>query len=254
MKAELFALQIGNKRCPESSLFGGGGSASVEYSCFAYLVRSSRRLILVDPGFGDAVSARRDGYEDFVSVVELLSRLGLAPEQITDVVITHAHRERVGAADKFPQARLYVSVREAEAAQEAAAGPDNPEKYRAEDWHRLTASRHLHWVKNCLAVDEHLRLDVVGGHTRGFMLPTFMIDGVSLVMLAGDNAPMYRHLRGEAFPPHWCEYGGDVRERLKMRMYTAFVLPGCDPRIMRRYPLAAPGIARIVSADRLCLS
>ena len=65
MKAELFALQIGNKRCPESSLFGGGGSASVEYSCFAYLVRSSRRLILVDPGFGDAVSARRDGYEDF---------------------------------------------------------------------------------------------------------------------------------------------------------------------------------------------
>ena len=74
-----------------------------------------------------------------------------------------------------------------------------------------------------------------------------MTAGVARVMLVSDSVPMYRHLRGETFPADWCGWGGDVRERLKTRMHTAFALPGRDPEVLRRYPSAAPGAALIFS-------
>ena len=249
MGAELLALQTGSRRCQAKDLFAGAAQDFVECACFVYLVRAPRRLILVDTGYGCRKNAVSGGCSGFISAAELLSRLDISPQQITDVVLTHAHESHIGALSDFKQARIYISVREVKAMREALDRGNRAGFYRAEDWNALRSAPRLHLIRNCLAIDEHLRVDVVGGHTRGFLLPTFMTAGVSRVMLASDNVPLYRHLQGEDFPPQWCDGGADVRERLKLRMYTAFVLPGCDPLVMRRYPAAAPRIARILSSE-----
>ncbi|MDO5295559.1 MAG: MBL fold metallo-hydrolase [bacterium] len=247
MSAELLALQIGSKFCPAEEILDGGAQGLTECSCFAYLVRTPRRLILIDTGYSSQELAFQAGFHDYLPVEKLLAEIAISPEQITDVVLTHGHEAHVGGIARFLQARIYIAARELRAMGELLRDPVNKKRlYRSEEIEILRAAPRLQLVKNCLAIDEHLRVDVVGGHTRGFLLPTYMTEGVSRVMLASDNVPLYRHLQGEAFSLNWCEGNRDIRERLKMRMFTAFVLPGCDPEVMQRYPLAAPRICRIL--------
>jgi len=70
-------------------------------SCNAFLVRVAGKNILVDTGMGRPL-------------VENLKSLGITPEQINAVLITHAHGDHIGGMLKdnkavFPNAELYMS-------------------------------------------------------------------------------------------------------------------------------------------------
>ena len=70
-------------------------------SCNAFLIRMSGKIILVDTGFG------RELFNN-------LKSLGVAPEQIDAVLITHVHGDHIGGMLKdgqatFPKAELYMS-------------------------------------------------------------------------------------------------------------------------------------------------
>ncbi|MBQ7568952.1 MBL fold metallo-hydrolase [bacterium] len=252
MAAELLALQLGIKQCPEKELFAGISAAdrSVTYVSSAYLLKSSQRTVLIDTGFGSRSRALEAGYSEYCTAAERLAQLGIEPRQISDVIITHAHEAKIGALAYYPQARVYISGREIGAMEHALEHScDGRCPYRPEDLDLLRRLPRLVKIKNCMAVDKHVRADVIGGYTRGFMLPTVMYSGISRVMLASENMPMYRHWQGEPLSSAWCSRGSDVRERLKMRTYTSFVLPGCDPLVFSRYPSAAPGVVRIISSE-----
>jgi len=73
-------------------------------SCNAFLVRISGKNILVDTGYGRAL-------------FDNLKSLGVSPEQIDAVLITHAHGDHLGGMLKddqaaFPKAELYISQAE----------------------------------------------------------------------------------------------------------------------------------------------
>ena len=97
-----------------------------------YVVVSGERVILVDTGFPEAYYAdaeaagRRDGLHEFGRLVEIgpehrpeaqLALLGLTPEDVTDLVVTHGDIDHVGAIDRFPRATLVLGRAE------HAAGP-----------------------------------------------------------------------------------------------------------------------------------
>lgn len=86
-----------------------------------WLIQSAERLVLVDTGIGDYRGETFDQRFDVRGpkdpLTQALQELGLSPEQITDVVISHLHFDHVGGlvikeqdalVPLFPKARLHL--------------------------------------------------------------------------------------------------------------------------------------------------
>ncbi len=73
-----------------------------------------RRVTMVDVGFqsGESMSGRK--FENFETPVQTLAKIGLRPEDVNDVVLTHMHFDHAGNFDAFPNARIFVQKREYE--------------------------------------------------------------------------------------------------------------------------------------------
>ncbi len=80
------------------------------------LARNGDRILLVDCGYIDegdaAVIARRVNVREWISPVRLLAECGVAPDAVTDVIVSHAHFDHIGSIAEFPKARLYIQKEE----------------------------------------------------------------------------------------------------------------------------------------------
>lgn len=141
------------------------------------LIRSGKENIIVDTGFGDVLNEKEKKIYPLGGKTrwdsELSSR-GLKPEDITSVILTHAHADhamgalRMGKDGKpelrFPNARIYIQKRE----WRDAMNPDE-----------RTAATYL--VHNLRIFEESGRLELLDGDTELF-------NGIS-VMVTGGHTP-----------------------------------------------------------------
>ncbi|MEL6761666.1 MAG: MBL fold metallo-hydrolase, partial [Myxococcota bacterium] len=76
-----------------------------------HVIRGSDRTVLIDTGFERHQVA--DGWKlsEHRSVVELLREIGVEPDDITDVILTHAHWDHWQGLGNFPQATVWLSKR-----------------------------------------------------------------------------------------------------------------------------------------------
>jgi N-acyl homoserine lactone hydrolase len=113
---------------PASRLFIGQafeGHRRMPY-CFG-LLRSADRCILVDTGFADeAVYQRltdRYGATYWTTPVEMLGRIGVRPDDVDAILLTHNHLDHAGCVADFPAADVYIQRRELTSYEEAIARP-----------------------------------------------------------------------------------------------------------------------------------
>lgn len=76
-----------------------------------WILRNAHRTILVDTGFGARAAADR-GRHLTHDPIEALTRIGVDPETLEHVVITHLHYDHAGNMDRFPAARFHVQESE----------------------------------------------------------------------------------------------------------------------------------------------
>ena len=111
---KLFAVKYGETDINEAMAYRGGDkSVKVPISLIVYLIETERRKILIDAGCDSM-----PGYElrNFSSPTETLRRAGISPEEITDVVLTHAHHDHAEAAHHFKNAVIHIEKDEYKAA------------------------------------------------------------------------------------------------------------------------------------------
>lgn len=107
------ALKYGETVLPEHMVFAGGDPKEIyPISLIVYLVEDGGRKILIDAGCetmpGFAVT-------HFVKPADVLGRYGVGAEEITDIMITHAHHDHIQCVKDFPRARIYIQREELEA-------------------------------------------------------------------------------------------------------------------------------------------
>ena len=109
---DITRVVYGYTTLPEELIIPGGcADTAVPIDLAFFLLRTGGHTVLVDAGCDDMA-----GFvlRDFIGPVEALRRLGVAPEDVTDVIITHAHEDHMAGVCHFPGAHVYVQRQEYE--------------------------------------------------------------------------------------------------------------------------------------------
>jgi glyoxylase-like metal-dependent hydrolase (beta-lactamase superfamily II) len=112
-KFEVYAIQYATSMRPSADYFLGAdphnGPAPINY--YVWLIRSEDRCIVVDTGF-DAQRASERGRDFQRCPCEGLRSLGVKPEDIDTVIITHLHYDHAGNLNLFPNAQFVLQDEE----------------------------------------------------------------------------------------------------------------------------------------------
>lgn len=174
--------------------------------CLLARDRAAGRVVLVDTGQGSRWSERRrDLLAPDFSGGDLdagLARLGVARQDVTDVLLSHLHADHAGGLVRpgpggdleltFPRATHHLQ-REAWHWAHAPSEKDRGD-FRPEDFALLAHSPLLHLVEGEEPLLPDVELIVSEGHSPGLQLPRFHGDRTHLTF-CGDLIPTHAHLR-----------------------------------------------------------
>lgn len=235
----LYALQNGFLGFERSGLFYGERSAErVPMPIACYLARTTDGTILFDTGVSPRAvpgllrndPMARFGDEDLL--VHRLDALGLEPNDVDVVVLSHLHYDHAGGAELFPKSELVVQK------DEYAAGLYPPPflegfyyrknfdlpSYR---WRQLDGDAELAAGVTVLRTD---------GHTPGHQSLLLELPS-GPVILAGDCCYWQEHIDAERVPGVVWNPGAALHsiKRLKTlaRLTRARIFPGHDPAFWR---------------------
>lgn len=212
----------------------------IRLSARPLLIRSGKANILVDSGIGEKWDAKaREIYriEKTDTVENSLARLGLAPDEITHVVLTHLHFDHSGAATKldssgqpipsFPNARYVVQSLE----WEDATHPNRRTRgaYLPENFLPIQEAGLLELISGTQELIPGIELLHTGGHTRGMMLVRVRAGGRTAVYWS-DLIPTTSHI---AMP---YVMGYDLFPLITMKQKEKLVEQACDERWFSFFP------------------
>jgi len=108
------AIRYGTLRDEPVSNFviGAPKGETLDAAFVFWLIRGGGRNILFDSGFHRQRWFKEEHIADYLRPDEALRLAGLAPEEITDIVISHAHWDHLGGIDLFPKATVWIQKEE----------------------------------------------------------------------------------------------------------------------------------------------
>jgi glyoxylase-like metal-dependent hydrolase (beta-lactamase superfamily II) len=225
------------------------GPFPIDYS--VWVILNSERTILVDTGFSAEASVRRK--RDYLcSPIDAIARLGIKPEDVKDVIITHLHYDHAGNVHKLPNARLHLQEKELQYATGKYMKFDVMRHAYDEDdvvnIVRGVYKQRVEFYEGDAPFAPGIELIYIGGHTAGLQAVRVHTKR-GWVVLASDAAHYYANLFKESpFPIIF--HVGDMLEGFRTLLARAdsveHVVPGHDPLVRQRYPAWKDGDSEIV--------
>jgi len=238
---------------PIAELVSGADPArKADIAMMVWLVRGNGHNILVDCGFYHDQFFKDWNIKGFIKPSDALKPLGVKPDDVTDIVISHMHWDHADGMDLFPNARIWIQKEELEYY--------SGEAWQAKDTHggidpgdvltlvKLNTQGHVGMVNG----DAQEILPGITCYTGGRHTYASQYVGVNTkagtVVLASDNMYMYENL--ERHVPIAATLDGVSNLHAQERMRTlaanpALIIPGHDSAVLTKFPNPAPGIAKI---------
>lgn len=241
---EVYALRYATvARCRHQNFMladAHDGPMPMDY--FVWVIRGAGRCCLVDTGFNRQAAAARQ--REFLRCpIAGLAALGIAPEQVGDVILTHLHYDHAGNVDLLPRTRIHLQHAELQ--------------YAVSHHMQFHMLRHAYAVNDVTRIVEGLYGDRVmfyhgdaayapgiellhvGGHTQGLQAVR-VHTARGWIVLASDASHFYDNVCNEAPFPIVHDVGAMLRgyRRLLESCDSAdHFVPGHDPLVMQRYPV-----------------
>jgi glyoxylase-like metal-dependent hydrolase (beta-lactamase superfamily II) len=117
-----------SKDQPLIDLVNGASPSKVLDLPFGFvLAQSAERNVLVDTGFlnegSGAEFSKKFGIPYWISPVRMLEEMSIKADEVTDIVLSHAHFDHMGSISAFTKARIFIQKREWLSWNEAMALP-----------------------------------------------------------------------------------------------------------------------------------
>jgi len=250
---EIYALRYATvPNFPVAELVAGADPArKLDIAMMIWLVRGGGHTILVDSGFYHEHYLEEWNVHDYVKPSEAIGKLGLKPEDVTDVIISHMHWDHAGGMDLFPKARIWIQK-------------DEFQYYTGEAWQTKDTHGGIDPddVLALVKLNTESRVGLVDGDARE-IIPriTCYIGGkhtyqsqyvgvntkAGVVVLASDNMYLYENLEKHVPIRATLDAASNLRaqDRMKQLATSKLIIPGHDPAVMTKFPVVAPGVVRI---------
>ena len=186
-------------QAPLSLLLAGAPAEDKADVPFAMCVaQRGDTVVMLDAGYVNAERGKQFGVGDWAEYAGLLAEVGLRPDAVDYVTLSHMHWDHTGGTSRFPKAKFIVQRRELEYA--AGALPHNSAAKGAFVAEDVLAVVQLNWQGRVLLVDGDVEGIVPGvdvyltpGHTAGTM--TVCLDTVKgRVCYSSDAVYTYRNI------------------------------------------------------------
>ena len=162
-----------------------------------WLIRGGGHNILFDSGFHRERWFKLWTIKDFLRPDEAVKLAGVKPEEITDIVVSHAHWDHMGGIDLFPKATVWIQKEEfryytgdawQKGGQHGGIDPDDIQELM-----KLNTEGRVRLVNGDDAeILPGIRVYTGGRHT--YASQYMLVEGNPRFVLASDNACLYRSL------------------------------------------------------------
>jgi glyoxylase-like metal-dependent hydrolase (beta-lactamase superfamily II) len=246
---EVTALRYGTRETRKSECYldwssYGEPDAEIGMDYFFWVLRNGDTAIVVDTGFDPAVGERR-GRTCLRPPVDALRQIGVEPESVETVVLTHLHYDHTGNVAAFPDAELVVQRSEVDFwTSPEAQQPRHAGVVEANEIERIAASR-LRLLDGDGEIGPGIEAICVGGHSPGQTVLVVEADS-GPVVIASDAIHYYEELELERPFEIYHDLAAMIEGyRIVRRLAEqrgAAVLVGHDPDVMSRFPVIEDGL------------
>ena len=251
---EVYALRYSHRDAVVQEHFYRADPCSdpMPMSYYTWLIRTDDGPVVVDTGYTRQTAEER-GREYFGTPLETLRRLGVDPDEVRYVVLTHFHIDHTGHVDSFPNATMVVQSEE----MRFWFGPDAhrgeyPLLSSARDLSAIAAANlegRVRWVDGDVELVPGVSLHLVRGHTPGSQVVRVTTDR-GPVVLAADASHFYANI--EQNKPYAIVHTVPLMfaafDRIReLAGDSQLIIPGHDPLVLERFPAPTPELAGVVA-------
>lgn len=244
MEWEVFAIRYADRVARvrgDSFIFDDAHELPHPMDYYFWVLRSGERIIMVDTGYDQAEASRR-GRPILQDPATALAPLGLTPDQIDTVVVTHLHYDHAGGLHLFPNAELHMQAAEMAYATGPCMCHDALKMPFTAD-HVCEAVQRLYSGKVVFhdgdgQIADGISVHCIGGHSRGLQAVRVRTAAGWLV-LASDAAHFYENLWARKPFPIVVDLEDMLNgyKRLEaLASHRDLIIPGHDPLVRSWFP------------------
>jgi glyoxylase-like metal-dependent hydrolase (beta-lactamase superfamily II) len=252
---------------PVSALIAGADPArKLDIAMMVWVIKGNGHVVLFDSGFYREQFLTRWKPQEFLKPSEAIAKLGLKPEDVTDVVISHAHWDHADGADLFPKAAIWIqrdeyqyytgdawqltgidqSTADGKRAANAKHGGIEPDDMMALLKSNFEGRLRLENGDD-QPVLRGIRCYIGGKHTYQSQYCSVSTRS-GTVVLASDNMYLYENLEKHLPIAQTLDAASNLRAQDRMKQLAAkpeLIVPGHDPAVLEKFPKVAEGVVRI---------
>jgi glyoxylase-like metal-dependent hydrolase (beta-lactamase superfamily II) len=229
------------RRVPDNFLFRDVHDGPMPLDYNLWILHNAHRTVLVDTGFSPRASQERNRPLD-IDPVEALRRLGIDPDAIEDIILTHLHYDHAGNIGRFARARFHIQDAEVSfATGRCMCEPQIRWAFDVEDV--TTLVRHTYAERVCFHDGEAaplpgITVHVLPGHSAG-MQAVRVMTARGPVVLASDVSHFYANFVRRSPFVLTIDAAATLRSYERLTALAGAVdriIPGHDPKVRSLYP------------------